>query len=74
MGSWHALCSKKNKEGATMRYLLAMSSAILGVGLVLWTFSGNPEPAPRVYSAQPLDSDPNLKLVTERSPYMRSER
>jgi hypothetical protein len=49
-----------------------MSGAILAVGLIGWFFWGNPAPIPRMHTVQQFD--PNLKLATERSPYMRNER
>jgi|tagenome__1003787_1003787.scaffolds.fasta_scaffold18732665_2 hypothetical protein len=56
-----------------MRHDLAlMSGAILAVGLIGWFFWGNPAPIPRMHTVQQFD--PNLKLATEQSPYMRKER
>jgi hypothetical protein len=46
---------------------------VVAVGLAIWGLWGNPRhSAAKV--AQHLNVDPDLKLVTERSPYMRSER
>jgi hypothetical protein len=59
------------------RDLLIMSGAILALGLVMWNFWGNPEmsSSPSLHTAQSFEpSDPDLRLVSERSPYMRSER
>jgi hypothetical protein len=59
------------------RDLLVISGAIIVLGLAMWTFWGNPEmnSAPNVRRVQSFDdSDPALRLVTEQSPYMRSER
>jgi hypothetical protein len=59
------------------RDLLVMSGAVLALGLVMWTFRGNPEmsSAPNVRTVQSFDTgDPDLKFVSERSPYMRTER
>ena len=57
------------------RDVLAISGGMLGLGAVVWIFWGNPEPAPRAQvAAKALEVDPALKLITERSPYMRSER
>jgi len=46
------------------------------LGLITWTFWGNPEMGyvPRLRTAQSLKADPNLKLISERSAYMRTER
>jgi hypothetical protein len=76
------LCYLKAKtERAMNRDVLAISGGMLGLGAVIWVFWGNPEPAPRTQmgsrippGAQELAADPALKLVTERSPYMRTER
>jgi hypothetical protein len=52
-----------------MKYdLSVVGGGIIAVGFIAWIFWGTP----RVHSVQPLDSD--LKLVSERSPYMRTER
>ena len=58
------------------RDLLLICSATLALGLISWTFWGNPEvgSAPRMHPAQSLKADPNLKLISERSAYMRTER
>jgi hypothetical protein len=64
-------------EAQMTRDLLVMSGAILALGLVMWTFWGNPEmsSAPNVRTVQSFDTgDPDLRLVSERSPYMRTER
>ena len=56
--------------------LLVVSGGIVAFGLVMWSLSGNPSrPAPsKVQVVQKLDVDRDLKAVSERSPYMRSER
>jgi hypothetical protein len=51
-----------------------MSGAILAVGAIVWAFWGNPETANRNNVTRKLDVAPELKLVTEQSPYMRTER
>ena len=51
-----------------------MSGAILAVGAVVWAFWGNPETASRNNVTRKLDVAPELKFVSEQSPYMRSER
>ena len=67
---------RRRKEGAMRRDLLLICSAILALGLISWTFWGNPEmgSVPRLRTAQSLKADPNLKLISERSAYMRTER
>jgi hypothetical protein len=45
------------------------------LGLVTWALWGNPySSVPRMHTGQSIAADPNLKLVSERSPYMRNER
>lgn len=58
------------------RDVFLVSGGILGLGLLSWTFWGNPESSavPRVHTVQILHDDPDLRLVSERSPYMRTER
>ena len=52
-----------------------VGGGITAVGLAIWGLWGNPQHgAPKARVAQELNVDPDLKLVTERSPYMRSER
>ena len=51
-----------------------MSSTILAIGAVVFAFWGNPETAKRTSVVQKMNVAPELKLVSERSPYMRSER
>jgi hypothetical protein len=58
------------------RDLFAISGGILGVGFLAWAFWGSPE-ALHVYrtrTVQILDDDPDLKLVSAHSSYMRNER
>jgi hypothetical protein len=56
------------------RDLLICSTVALAVCLIISRLWGSPEvnTAGRLHNLQ--SSDPNLKLVTERSPYMRTER
>lgn len=55
-----------------------ISGATLAIGAVMWAFIGNPASTKRTNVAQhvtqTMDVAPDLKRVTERSPYMRSER
>jgi len=53
-----------------------ISSATLAIGMVMWAFVGNPESASRARTnvTQKMDVAPELKLVSESSPYMRTER
>jgi len=56
--------------------LLIVAGGIVATGLTMWGFLGNPpkHSAPRVLVVQQLDAGPELKAVSARSPYMRSER
>jgi hypothetical protein len=51
-----------------------ISGATLAIGMIMWAFVGNPESTSRARVTQKMDVAPELKLVSERSPYMRSER
>jgi hypothetical protein len=44
------------------------------VGVVVWAFWGNPESVSGMHPTLVMKSDAELKLVSERSPYMRTER
>ena len=56
--------------------LLMVVGGIVVTGLTMWSFWGNPpkHSAPRLLMVQQLHTDPDLKAISERSPYMRSER
>jgi hypothetical protein len=56
------------------RDLLAISGGILTAGVIAWVFWGNPENVPRMHTLQAMAADTDLRLVSERSPYMRNER
>jgi len=47
---------------------------MLAVGTVFWAVWGNPENVPRMHIVKEMKAAPELKLVSERSPYMRTER
>jgi hypothetical protein len=53
-----------------------ISGATLAIGVIMWAFVGNPESAGRSRTsvAHKMDVAPELKQVSEDSPYMRSER
>jgi hypothetical protein len=53
-----------------------ISGATLAIGVIMWAFVGNPEGPGRSRTsvAHKMDVAPELKQVSERSPYMRSER
>ena len=56
--------------------LLLVAGGIVATGLTMWGFLGNPpkHSSSGLLVVQQLDADPELKAVSERSPYMRSER
>lgn len=55
--------------------ILAIGGGLIAFGAVVWAFWGHPEtPARPDPVHQELAADANLKLVSERSPYMRTER
>jgi hypothetical protein len=58
------------------RDIVVISGATLAIGVIMWAFVGNPESASRSRTnvTSKLDIGPDLKLVSEHSPYMRSER
>ena len=56
--------------------LLIVVGGIVATGLTMWSFLGNPpkHSATKVQVVQQLHADPDLKAISERSPYMRYER
>ena len=56
------------------RDIVVISGATLAIGVIMWAFVGNPESASRMRVSQKMDVAPELKLISEHSPYMRSER
>jgi len=51
-----------------------ISGATLAIGMLMWAFAGNPESASRLRVSQKMDVAPELKMISEDSPYMRNER
>ena len=49
-----------------------ISGATLAIGMIMWAFVGNPESTSRA-RVDEQSGRCGLKLVSERSPYMRSE-
>jgi hypothetical protein len=66
----------KSTEDAMKQDLAIVTGGIVVTGLAMWSVWGNPpkHSAPRVVVVQQLQADPDLKAISERSPYMRSER
>ena len=56
------------------RDLLVISGGFLTVGALVWIFWGNPQNEPRKHTSQEIGAEPELRLVSERSPYMRMDR
>ncbi|HXI08419.1 MAG: hypothetical protein ACRC1G_20210 [Bradyrhizobium sp.] len=56
--------------------VLMVAGGIVATGLAMWSVWGNPprHGAPRVLVVERPQADPDLKAISERSPYMRSER
>jgi len=73
---WLASFVHPTRRGGMMRRdLLMLGAASVVVGLLTWALWGNPEnPVPRMHTGQLMSADDNLKLVSEHSPYMRTER
>jgi hypothetical protein len=56
------------------RDLFVISVGMLAVGVMTWSFLGNPRGTSGMHAVQMLHGDPNTKLVAERTPFMRPER
>jgi hypothetical protein len=56
------------------RDFLVISAGMLAIYAALSMFWSSPEKPLRVHTIQQIDAAPELKLVTEQSPYMRTER
>ena len=56
------------------RDFLVISAGMLAVYAVVSSFWGGPDKPPRVHTSQQINAAPDLKLVSEQSPYMRTER
>jgi hypothetical protein len=56
------------------RDVLVISGGMLAVGVFVWAFWSNLEIAPSMHTVQEMQAAPGLKLLSERSPYMRTER
>jgi hypothetical protein len=62
-------------EAAMKQDLFLVGGGIVAVGLAIWGLWGIPRHnAPKEHVAQHLNVDPELKIVSERSPFMRTER
>ena len=68
------LSQKDQTEDAMKRDFLVISAAMLAVYAALSMFWSGPDKPPRMHTIQQIDAAPELKLVSEQSPYMRNER
>ena len=63
-----------------VRDLLILAAATIVLGVIVWSVLGNPPKRSLQKSSLPLETshslnaDPDLRLISERSPYMRTER
>jgi len=78
-GIWPRLCSEIAFSGRiAMKWTFFVTCAVFLIGLMLKereiTAGVERLADMRMTHAPVLDADPNLKRVSERSPYMRSER
>jgi hypothetical protein len=77
MQPWHPSCIGSQYGGQQMtKDVFAICAGMLAVGLGVWSFWGNPQNAKpaKTEVVRTLADDPALKLVSEKSSYMRSER
>ena len=74
--AWHGFCTAAGRRQAMTKDVLVICAGMLAVGVGVWTFWGHPQstkPA-RTEVVRILADDPALKLASETSPYMRTER
>ncbi|SDD14773.1 hypothetical protein SAMN05216337_100856 [Bradyrhizobium brasilense] len=56
------------------RDLLVICGGMLATGAIAWILLGNPASGPHMHGLQTMSADQDLRLVSQRSPYMRDER
>jgi hypothetical protein len=56
------------------RDLLIIGAGMIAISIITFSSWKDPGIVPSMHTVQTLDQDASVKLVTERSPYMRSER
>jgi hypothetical protein len=56
--------------------MIVICAGVLAVGVGVWSFWGNPQStkSAKTHVTRILADDPALKLVSEKSTYMRTER
>jgi hypothetical protein len=58
-----------------MRYPWTLAAALFAFGVIAWVVVERPpENAVRIEASRTLAADPDVRSVSERSPYMRTER
>jgi len=59
-----------------MRYPWTLTATLFAVGVIAWAVLAErpPENPLRIEASLTIATDPDLRLVSERSPYMRTER
>ena len=70
------LLSFHQKEDAMVRDPWIIAAALFAFGVIGWVVVAErpPKSQVRIESARTLAADPDLRLVSERNPYMRTER
>ena len=68
--------SYRQKEGAMVRDPWTVAAALFAFGVIGWVVVAErpPKSQVRIEAARTLAADPDLRLVSERNPYMRTER
>jgi hypothetical protein len=61
-------------ENAMKRDFLVICTVMLAVYAVVSNFWVTPDKPDRIHAHQQMNADPSLKLVSEQSPFMRTER
>jgi hypothetical protein len=68
------------REDAMVRDLLVLAAASIVLGVIVWSVLGHQQRTSlqgsylRMETSHSLNADPDLRLVSEQSPYMRTER
>ena len=70
------LLSYRQKEDAMVRDHWTLAAALFAFGVIGWVVVTErpPKSQVRIEAARTLAADPDLRLVSERNPYMRTER
>jgi hypothetical protein len=56
------------------RDLLIISAGMIAISIISWSSWRDPGTVPRMHTVQTLDQNPSVKVISEQSPYMRTER